>query len=97
MVFVFATRRNMFYGPDYSPLYPDTIMNNTSLEAQGYSFEWIYLQYNLTPELSFVLWMFPNIWQTKWNVFKAAFALNISEMLSQQKFSLVWPNTVHPL
>lgn len=41
----------MFCSPDYNPLCSDTIMNNTSLEAQEYSIGRIYLQYIFAPDL----------------------------------------------
>ena len=65
--FCFVAGRNLFRSPDYSPLCPDTIMNNISLEAQGCSFEIIHLQYILAPEL-FYYECFQIYGKIKWNV-----------------------------
>lgn len=83
MISGFATGRNTFCGPDYNPLCSDTIMNNTSSGAQGYSVERTY-NTSLLQICSIM-----NVSQYMANQmkceFKAAFALNLSEMFSQEK------------
>lgn len=85
MIFGFALGRNMICSPDHSPLCPDTIMNYTSLEALRYSTERIYnislLQSCYLCYECFQIYYMANQMQCK---FKAAFALNFSEMLSQK-------------
>lgn len=73
----------MFCSPDYSPLCPDTIMNNTSFQAQGYSFERIDLY--LCSRVGLLMNVSKYMANQMKCEFKATFALNFSEMLSQEK------------
>lgn len=62
MIFGIAAGRNMFYSPDYSPLYPDH--HEYFFGGLGISSEWIYLKCILAPELFYYecLWTYG-----KWN------------------------------
>lgn len=86
----------MFCSPDYNTLCPDTIMNNIPRRPRDTHLkEFIYNTSSLQNCSKYMA----NQMKCE---FKAAFALNFSEMLSQEELSLGCtmpggPNTVQPL